>query len=406
MLRAMSNPPSPPSALAAVRLQPGREKRVLAGHPWVFSNEIAMDSDAKAVPLGGLVRLESAHGKPLGVAGFNRHALIAARLLSRDPDAVIDAGFLAERLSAALALRETLFDRPFYRLVHAEADGLPGLIVDRYGDVAVVQANSAMMEALEASLLEAIRRVLSPRTIVLRNDSSARALEGLEAEIRTVGELPDGAIELEENGARFLADPAAGQKTGWFFDQRDNRAFAAKLARGRSVVDIYTHTGGFAIQAALGGAESVLAVDRSAPALDLAARAAALNGVAERFETRKGEAFGELERLRDQGRSFGLVVIDPPAFVKSKKDLKAGAQGYRKLARLAARIVEPGGFLLAASCSHHVDPAMFADQVARGLTDAGRTGRILRQSGPGPDHPIHPMLPESAYLKAVTLALD
>jgi len=255
-------------------------------------------------------------------------------------------------------------------------------------------------------LLDALEEVFAPAAIVLRNDSPARTLEGLETGVRLARGTLSGPVELEENGARFLADPLGGQKTGWFFDQRDNRAFVARLASGRTAIDVYTHTGGFGIQMALAGATQVTLVDRSASALETASAAAALNGVAGRLAFRKADAFDELQRLRDRGESFGVVVIDPPAFVKSKKDLKAGAQGYRKLARLAARIVEPGGILLAASCSHHVDAVLFADLVARGLTDAGRTGRILRQAGAGPDHPVHPLLPESAYLKAIALQLD
>jgi len=410
MLRSMSEAASPspplPDTLPAVRLQPGREKRVLSGYPWVFSNEIRMEPGLREVPLGGLVRLESSNGRPIAIAGFNRHALIAARVLARDLAATIDSGFLAARLQAAAELRARLFERPFYRAVHAEADGLPGLVVDRYGEVLVVQSNTALMDRLETPLLDALEEVFAPAAIVLRNDSPARTLEGLETGVRLARGTLSGPVELEENGARFLADPLGGQKTGWFFDQRDNRAFVARLASGRTAIDVYTHTGGFGIQMALAGATQVTLVDRSASALETASAAAALNGVAGRLAFRKADAFDELQRLRDRGESFGVVVIDPPAFVKSKKDLKAGAQGYRKLARLAARIVEPGGILLAASCSHHVDAVLFADLVARGLTDAGRTGRILRQAGAGPDHPVHPLLPESAYLKAIALQLD
>jgi 23S rRNA (cytosine1962-C5)-methyltransferase len=406
MSEAASPSPPLPDTLPAVRLQPGREKRVLSGYPWVFSNEIRMEPGLREVPLGGLVRLESSNGRPIAIAGFNRHALIAARVLARDPAATIDSGFLAARLQAAAELRARLFERPFYRAVHAEADGLPGLVVDRYGEVLVVQSNTALMDRLETPLLDALEEVFAPAAIVLRNDSPARTLEGLETGVRLARGTLSGPVELEENGARFLADPLGGQKTGWFFDQRDNRAFVARLASGRTAIDVYTHTGGFGIQMALAGATQVTLVDRSASALETASAAAALNGVAGRLAFRKADAFDELQRLRDRGESFGVVVIDPPAFVKSKKDLKAGAQGYRKLARLAARIVEPGGILLAASCSHHVDAVLFADLVARGLTDAGRTGRILRQAGAGPDHPVHPLLPESAYLKAIALQLD
>lgn len=395
-----------PARLPVIRLHPGREKRLRQGHPWVYSNEIQMDTAAKAVPSGSPVRLLDAGGAPLGVATFSPHTLIAARLLSGDPDAVVDGRFLADRLGQALDLRQRLFDRPFYRLVHAEADGLPGLIVDRYGPVLTVQANSVFMDQRIPAILEALAEVVAPSAVILRNDSTQRALEGLPEETRLAAGALDGAVPLEENGSTFFADPLGGQKTGWFYDQRDNRAFVARFAAGARVIDFFSYNGGFAVQCARAGAAHAIAVDRSQPALDMASRAAEANGVAARFEARRADAFHEMERLAAAGERFEVVVADPPAFVKSKKDLAVGCRAYRKMVKLAARITAPGGFLLAASCSHNVDPPTFAEQVARGLTDAGRTGRILRVAGAGADHPLHPHLPESAYLKALVLRLD
>lgn len=389
-----------------IRLQAGRHKRARQGHPWVFSNEIEMDAAAKALPPGGLVRLIDASGRALGIATFNPHPLIAARILSRDPDTAIDRDFLIARLQAALAVRETLYTVPYYRLVHAEADGLPGLIVDRFGDVCVVQVNTAGMERLGDELTEALQTVLAPKTIVFRNDSAVRNLEGLALETRIVGAAPDGPIEVMENGGIFFADPREGQKTGWFYDQRDNRAFVAALSKDRRVADFYSYTGGFAVSAALAGAREVHAFDRSQSALDFATRAATANGVADRFQATRGDAFQSLHGFATSGETFDVVVADPPAFVKSKKDYQAGIRGYRKLFRLAAQIVAPGGFLFAASCSHHVDAPSFADAVRRALADAGRTGRILRTSGAAPDHPVHPFLPETGYLKGQMIQLD
>ncbi|HEY0833177.1 MAG TPA: class I SAM-dependent rRNA methyltransferase [Azospirillum sp.] len=397
--------PAPPR-YPTIRLHPGRQKRVQLGHPWVYSNEVQMDQPAKAVPAGSPVRLVDAGGAPLGVATFNPHTLIAARMLTPDPATVIDGAFIAGRIARALKLREALFDRPFYRLIHAEADGLPALIVDRYGDAVTVQANSIFMEQRIDAVLAALDEVLNPTTVILRNDSTQRAMEGLPEETRLAKGALDGALRLEENGNVFFADPLGGQKTGWFYDQRDNRAFIASLAKGARVIDFFSYNGGFAVTCATRGAKSVVAVDRSQPALDNAARAAAANGVDGIFETRRADAFNELERLANAGEKFEVVIVDPPAFVKSKKDLAVGCRAYRKMTRLAARITAPGGFLLAASCSHNVDPPTFAEQVARGLVDAGRTGRILRSAGAGPDHPVHPHLPESAYLKAQVLQLD
>jgi 23S rRNA (cytosine1962-C5)-methyltransferase len=395
-----------PKRRPTIALQPGRHKRAASGHPWVYSNEVAMDGAAKALPAGSLVTLRAAGGEPLGVATFNPHTLVSARILARDSSRRIDRGFFADRLEAALALRRRLYDEPFYRLVHAEADGLPGLVLDRLGDVLVAQLNTAGMAQLEGELLEAAAAVLAPQAIVLRNDSAGRALEGLGTEVRVAKGEVAGPVELRESGARFLADVIAGQKTGWFFDQRDNRRFVAGFAKGGRVLDLYSFTGGFAVAAAMAGADAVLAIDRSEPALALAAQAAAMNGVGETCRFQRADIFDTLERLGAENERFDLVIADPPAFVKSKKDLGAGLRGYRKLARLAASLVAPGGVMFMASCSHNVEPTAFSEAVRRGLEDARRAGRILRSSGAAADHPIHPWLPESAYLKAELLVLD
>ncbi|MCH7860346.1 MAG: class I SAM-dependent methyltransferase, partial [Proteobacteria bacterium] len=281
----------------------------------------------------------------------------------RDADAAIDAGFIGARIEAALALRERLFDTPFYRLVHAEADGLPGLIIDRYDDVFVCQPNTAGMTRLFPELLAALEARFSPRAVVLRGDSPARTREGLELESRVAAGALDGPVELVEDGVRFLADLAEGQKSGWYFDQRDSRAFIARLATGRSLLDVYSHSGGFALAAAARGAARVTAVDRSQAALDLGARAAELNGLAAQCRFVCAEAFGEMERLGEAGERFDLVVVDPPSFVKSRKDIKPGLRGYRKMARLAARLVTPGGVLFAASCSYNAAADAFAEAV-------------------------------------------
>jgi 23S rRNA (cytosine1962-C5)-methyltransferase len=389
-----------------IRLQPNRDRRASHGHPWVYSNEIAMTAEAKALPPGILVEVQASDGRPIGVGFFNPRSLIAVRVLDRTRGAVIDSGFLAARLTRALALRESLYDEPFYRLVHAEADGLPGLVIDRYGDVVVAQLNTAGMDRLSDDLLAALDAVIAPRVVVLRNDSTAREQEGLTREVRVAKGEMDGPIEVRENGARFLADLSGGQKTGWFFDQRDNRAFMAGLAKGRRVLDVYSYTGGFGIQAAVAGAAAVTACDSSEPALALARQAAQLNGVGDRMKFVRAEAFAEMERLVGQGERFDMVICDPPAFVKSQKDLQTGARGYRKLAKLGSALVEPGGYLFIASCSHNMPVERFAEELAHGLGQSHRTGRILRSAGAAPDHPVHPMLPESAYLKAQALQLD
>jgi 23S rRNA (cytosine1962-C5)-methyltransferase len=389
--------------LPSVLLRAGEDRRVRAGHPWAFSNEILMDAETKALPSGTLAILRAPGGEALGLVTFNPHSLIAARLVSSNPEATVDALFFGRRLAQAASLRDRLIGVPYYRLIHAEADSLPGLIVDRFGDAFVVQINSAGMEALTSTLLEALEAEFSPKTIVLKNDSPVRELEGLKRET-VVAKGEAGSIELIENDARFVADLCGGQKTGWFYDQRDNRRFMADLARDGRVLDVYSYSGGFGVLAAKHGAKSVICVDRSQAALDAAGQAAVLNSVDKRVSFQKGEAFEALER--HQSRGFEVVICDPPAFVKSRRDLKSGAQGYRKLVRLAAPLVARGGFFFVASCSHLVDPTLFAEQVRRGLRDAERTGRILRSTGAALDHPVHPSLPETAYLKALVLQLD
>jgi 23S rRNA (cytosine1962-C5)-methyltransferase len=385
-------------------LQPRAQRRLQSGYPWVFSNEVKMDADAKALPPGSIVTIADAGGELLATAQFNPRTLISARVLAHAPDLAIDAAFVEAKLAAALALRDRLFARPFYRLVHAEADGLPGLVIDRFGDVFVVQPNTAGMDALIPVLTDALIRLAQPRAVVVRGDTPARGLEGLEQDVRLVHGHLDADVPVEENGATFFCDLASGQKTGWFFDQRDNRAFMGNLSKGASALDLYTHTGGFAIACARGGATAVTAVDRSAHSLELAAKAAKANSVTCSFE--KAEVFPFLENAVRQKKTWQVVVADPPAFVKSKKDLKAGLQGYRKLARLCAEVTAPGGVVLIASCSHNAPLEEFTAAAARGLGDAGRSGKIIRSAGAGPDHPVHPLLPESAYLKALVLHLD
>ncbi len=389
-----------------VNLLAGQDRRLRAGHPWVYSNELQMDAAAKALPPGEIVCLFTADGRPLALAQFNPHSLIAARVTSRNKDAAIDARFLERRLARALRLREKLYDEPYYRLVHAEADGLPGLVVDRFADVLVCQLNSAGAARLEAPLLEALQTVLAPRAVVLRNDSPVRELEGLEIETRVSSGEVEGPIELVENGLAYLADPVGGQKTGWYYDQRDNRAFAARLAGGGRVLDLYSYSGGFAVAAAAAGAREVLAIDRSQSGLDLAQASAARNGVAERLTTERQDGFAALDALAADKQRFDLVIADPPAFVRSKRELKPGLRGYRKLARACGALVAEAGFLAIACCAHNVPAEAFADEVQRGLRDAGRSARVLRHAGAGPDHPGHPALPESGYLKCLFCALD
>ena len=396
-----------PETRPTVTLLHGREKRLESGHPWVYSNEIAMEPATKAMPPGTLVTLLTGRGQRLGVATFNPHALIAARLLDRDGNRKIDTGFFAGRFGRALELRERLFPgESHYRLVHGEADGLPGVIVDRYGDSVVCQLNTAGMATLEEPLIAALSTVISPTNLVVRADATARALEQLPDRVSVIKGSITEPVKVRENGITYLADLGGGQKTGWFYDQRENRRQVAALSRASRVLDVYSYVGGFGLLAAAAGAASIEFVDRSADALALASEAAALNGFSDKVRTRVGDAFQTLEALGRERERFDVVVLDPPPFAPSKKDVGPATRGYRKLARLGAAVTARRGFLFIASCSHNMPLETFADAVRRGLQDAGRPFRILATGGAAADHPVHPALPESAYLKSHLLALD
>ena len=378
-------------------------RRARAGSPWIFSNEIRMDEAAKAIQPGAIVNVRGEDGRAFGTGYFNPKSLIAVRLLAEDCDVAVDRDFFSARLKRALALRDSLYDKPFYRLLHAEGDGVPGLVIDRFDDTATVQIGTAGMEKQLDNILAALEAMVKPKTVILRADAPSRALEGLDSYVR-VAKGQGARIAVQENGARYIADLAEGQKTGWYYDQRDNRAFIAALARGKSVLDAYSYTGGFGIVAARQGATEVVCLDSSAPALALAEESARANDV--KIQAVKADVFEELERLKAAGESFDIVLADPPPFVKSRKDLEPGAKAYRKLARLAAEVTAPGGLMMIASCSHNIPPDRFAAECAQGLLRSGRRATLIRSAGAGPDHPVHPLLPESAYLKALVYALD
>jgi 23S rRNA (cytosine1962-C5)-methyltransferase len=381
-----------------LRLNPGQDRRLRTGHPWVFSNELRMLPDYRAMAPGAVVRIESAEAWRYGSYMFNPHSLIAARRLDRDPAAAIDAAWVARRIESARALRARVTPGSFHRLVHAEADGLPGLVIDRYGDVVVLQANTAGMDRLLPEITAALRDSLALRAIVARNDSPARAQEGLAEQVALLHGT-DAAAVVEEGGVRFSVDPLGGQKTGWFFDQRPNRDLVAGLAAGARVLDVFCHVGAFGLRCAAMGASDVTLVDSSAPALAHAMDTASRNGLAARVTPQRGDAFDVLAELKDTGARYDIVICDPPAFAKTKKDRDAGLRAYNRMARLAAPLVNPGGFLFAASCSHHAALPDFAAAVAEGLHRGRREARIVATTGAGPDHPVHPELPESAYLK-------
>ncbi len=387
-----------------LRLNPGQGRRLRGGAPWAFSNEIAMHPEYRRIEPGTLVRLEGDDGVRFGAAMFNPHSLIAARVLDRDPDATIDLGWMRARLAEAIALRARICEAPYHRLVHAEADRLPGLVIDRYDDVAVVQANAAGMDRLLPVVLEALLAELPLRCVVARNNSAARRLEGLPETVELLhGTGPE--TEVDEGGVRFPIDPMAGQKTGWFFDQRWNRDRIAALARGARVLDVFCHVGAFGLRCAKSGADAVTLINSSASALRQAEETAALNGLAQQVTTRREDAWEAMAGLAATGERFDIVVCDPPAFAKSRKNAAAGLRAYGRIARLAAALVAPGGLLFVASCSYHAPADAWAAEIAQGLRRARREGRVLFTGGAGPDHPVHPHLPETAYLKTELIAL-
>ena len=395
-----------PARRPVVRLRPRAGRRLAAGAPWIYADELVTDRRTRALPPGTVATLEDAERRPLGAVAVNTASTIIARLLDSDPAAEIDAAWLERRLRAALALRAALYDAPFYRLVHAEGDGLPGLAIDRFGDAVAVQPNAAWADRLMPELLTALDAVLAPATVVLNAASRARALEGLEGESRLLRGALDGPVPVTMNGATYLADLIGGQKTGLFYDQRPNHAFAARLGRGRAVLDVFAHVGGFGLAALAAGAARATAVDGSAPALALAEQGARLSGVADRFETRRADAFEAMRGLREAGALFGLVGCDPPAFAPNKAALEAGLRAYARTARLSARLVEPGGYLALCSCSHAADLEAFRAACVQGIRAAGRGAALIRAGGAGPDHPVHVGLPETGYLKALFFRLD
>lgn len=396
--------PRAPGHRAVVRLRPDRRRRGLG--PWAYADEVVLDRRTRALAPGTVVTVEDAERRPLATAGFNPASKIALRWLDADPDAEIDRGWFERRLRRALALRETLHDAPYYRLVHAEADGLPGVVIDRFGDAAVVQPNAAWADARLDDLAAALASVAGVRTVLKNAAGRARALEGLDDASALLAGGLDGPVAVPMNGATYFADLAGGQKTGLFYDQRPNHAFAARLGRGRSVLDVFAHVGGFGLAALAAGATSALAIDGSAPALGLAERGAEASGVADRFTALKADAFDAMAGLAAEGRRFGLVVCDPPAFAPAKAALDAGLRAYERVARLGAGLTEPDGFLVLCSCSHAADLAKFREASLRGIQKAGRRAQILHVGSAGPDHPVHAELAETSYLKALFLRLD
>ena len=388
--------------MKSLRLKKSEEKRIKQGHLWVFSNEI----DTKETPLkdfeaGEVVSIESANGKAIGIGYVNPQTLICARLLSRNVKAKFNQAFIKKRIQAALVLRELNFDKPYYRLVFGDSDGLPGLVIDRFDDVFVAQITTAGMENVKEDITTTIENLFHPRALVYRNDTASRTLEGLEQyEEIAIGELP-AEVLLEENGTTFSIPVQEGQKTGWFYDHRMARKRLQDLVKGKRVLDVFSYLGGWGIEAAVAGAKEVICIDSSVSALDGVDKNAKLNGVQDKVSTFQGNAFDALKMLITEAQKFDVVIIDPPAFVKRKKDIKSGTDGYRRINELALRLVEYDGILVSASCSHHLSRNSLLSQVQLAARHVDRSVQLFDQAHQAPDHPIHPAIPETEYIKTL-----
>ena len=386
--------------MATLILKRGEERRLAAGHPWVFSNEVDTErSPLSAFVPGALAELRTHRDAFVGYAYVNPHALICARIVSRDAAHPVDRALITQRLESALTLRRRLSEAPYYRWVFGESDGLPGLVLDRYGDVVVGQIATAGMEALRDEVAAAVSDVVSPAALYWKNDSAARDLEQLPQETRVAfGKVPE-ELTVEEAGLRFHAPLAHGQKTGWFYDQTANRTrFARYLSPRARVLDVCSYVGGWALAALRAGAAQACCVDSSQAALDFARANATRNGLT--VETLHADAFDALKDLAAREERFDAVVLDPPAFIKRKKDIPQGQAAYRKLNQLALGLLGEEGLLVSCSCSYHLAPEELLAAIQSAARHEDRFVQILEAGGQSPDHPIHPAVPETRYLKA------
>ena len=388
-------------SVPVLKLKRGEDRRLRAGHLWIFSNEV----DTAATPLtqfepGAAVQVHSDRDQFLGFAYVNPRTLIAARIVGRDSAYPLDAGLLVHRLRIALALREKLYREPFYRLAFGESDGLPGLVLDRYGDVLVAQSGTAGIDRLRAEIEDAVAKVVGVKTLVWKNDSGARELEGLGRDVSVAGDssLP-AEISVREQGVDFVAPLAEGQKTGWFYDQAANRERLLRyLPAGARVLDVCSYVGAWAVTALKAGAGSATCVDSSATALGYVERNAKANGVT--VETVRDDAFDALKALQEKGARYDVVILDPPAFAKRKKDAPQAQAAYRKLNQLALPLIDRDGMLVSCSCSYHMPAEDLASAIQGAARHSSRFVQLLELGGQSPDHPVHPAIPETRYLKS------
>lgn len=385
-----------------LRLRRGEERRLRSGHLWIYSNEVdTAATPLKALTPGGEVVVEDSRGKPLGRAYANPHSLICARLFARDPNQSLDQAFLEKQIAQAVNLREALFEGGCYRAVFGDGDGLSGLVIDRFNDTFVIQSGTAGMDAALDDIAAALDHLYKPKNIVVKSESAVREQEGLGPMVQALkGELP-AEVLLSENGVDYYAPLEEGQKTGWFYDHRAARRRILPLVAGARVLDVFSYCGAWGVLAAARGASSVTCVDSSARAMEFVQRNAELNGVADRVTTLAMEANAAMKELILQGQRFDVVIIDPPAFIKRKKDFKNGLTGYHAINELAMRLVEPGGVLISASCSMHLTRDQLMDVVRSSGRHIDRFVQVFATEGQAEDHPIHPAIPETEYLKSI-----
>lgn len=389
-------------SLKTLILKKNEDRRLRSGHVWIYSNEV----DVNKVPLsqfemGDWVKIESSNGKPLGLGYINPHVLLCARLVSRDSEATVDKDFFIARLNRALAWRERYFAEPFYRWVYGESDGLPGLVVDRYGDVLVVQITTQGMAVYQSEILAALEAIAKPRGMVLHHDNPYRELEGLPlGEPEIIGDVP-ATVQLVEHGVKFDIPLLEGQKTGWFYDQRPNRGELEHYVKGKRVLDVFSYLGAWGLQAAYRGAEEVVCIDSSSKAIAGLMHNAELNGLTSKIQTRTADGFAELAALHAAGETFDVVILDPPALIKRRKDTKAGMSAYFHLNQLGMQLLGPDGLLISASCSLHLGLPDLADIMRRVGLQLEREQQFVAYGGQGVDHPIHPAIGETEYLKVI-----
>ena len=390
-----------------IRLKPKvSSAKILAGFPWVYDNELVLDRRTKKLTSGKVVELQDSERNFLATAVVNPNSKIFARVLTNTPKRVEESELVLKRINKAKSLRDSIFKEPYYRLVNSEADQMPGTIIDRFGSFFVIQLNSVWSENNLENITKVLVQLFNPDGIFKNSNSRARALEGLDDRSLIVhGSLPSAPLEVPMNGAIYMADLNQGQKTGLFYDQRQNHAFLASISKNKTVLDVFSHVGGFALAALAGGAAEATAIDSSQAALDLAEQGAIVNGFESVFSVIKDDAFNALKCLRSEEKKFDIVVCDPPAFAPSKQALSSGLRAYERLARISADLVEEGGILVLCSCSHAASLLKFRESCIRGINLAGRNSSIIFTGFAGPDHPVHPMLSENGYLKSLFLSL-